>query len=146
MASRDDDFERDPEDWLRRLSAPEWIRAALAEFERARAAVLAHQRARAVAGFKRAAGMSLNAVLLVDPKLDWGRTYVEHLHALVNEPRVPSEVVQAARLVLAAHVPASAVVALHTPSEDAGLADATQCVMAYAYATLERRRSKEESL
>ncbi len=96
------EFVRDPGDWLRRLSPREWIVAAQTELRSAR---LAHQRGSeraALTGSKRAAGMALNAALIVEPNPRWGRTYVEHVAALAHDASVPEAVRGAGQAVIAA--------------------------------------------
>src|SRR5262245_57832093 len=55
--------ERDPDHWLYRLDAGEWLRAAENELKRAEAALTHKQQRAGVAGARRAAGMAWNAVL-----------------------------------------------------------------------------------
>ena len=96
------DFPPDPNDWLRRLSPDDWIRAALGELGRARQA---HERGAdraALAGCKRAAGMALNGALILEPNPAWGRTYLEHLAALAYDARTPRAVREASGAVLRA--------------------------------------------
>ena len=96
------EFEREPRDWLRKLSPAEWIRAALGELSRANEALSRGQARAAVAGCKRAAGMALNGALIVAPNAAWGRTYLEHLAALAYDSNVPGPVRQACSTVLRA--------------------------------------------
>ena len=96
------DFARDPSDWLRRYSPAEWIRAALGELSRAEQAWALDQGRAALAGCKRAAGMALNAALIVDPNPAWGRSYLEHLGALTYDSRAPRAVGEACSIVLRA--------------------------------------------
>jgi HEPN domain-containing protein len=128
------DFERDPGHWLMRLSPEEWIRAALAELNKANAAFAAHDAAAALAGVKRAAGMALNGALIVRPVESWGRTYTEHLKALIDDHAAPAEVREAARRLDAERAPGGSLVTLRTRSDHARLLDAAQTVMAHAYA------------
>jgi HEPN domain-containing protein len=101
---------RDPDHWLHRLSAEEWLRAAENELHRAEQA-LAHKQQRAgVAGARRAAGMAWNAVLTVALDEKYGRSYMEHLHALAADASVPEPAREAARCLLAAPLAAEVVV------------------------------------
>jgi hypothetical protein len=75
------------EHWLWRLDARGWLRAADTE----RAAGLANLGARrtAITHARRAAGMAINAVLVVlkvppDEELRWGRSYLDHLRILAE--------------------------------------------------------------
>lgn len=133
------EFEKDPSDWLRKLSPHEWIRAALSELKQAEAAYARRNARAAIVGCKRAAGMALNGVLIVDPRADWGRTYVEHVAALAQDDSVPDAVKRACRAVLDAQPPGSSVVTLRTPSSDAQVLEATRDVIAHAYAVVVKR-------
>lgn len=137
---------RDPEDWLRKLSPDEWIRAALGELRRAEAAYANRNLRAGVAGCKRAAGMALNAALSVEAREGWGRTYVEHLAALVKDASAPEVVRAAAAVVLGAESPGGSrdVVALRTPSSDAKILDAARDVVAHAYALVRRHDANQE--
>ncbi len=77
-------FTREPDHWLRKLTPDEWIRAAMAELRRAEAAYAGGDGRGGSAGVKRAAGMALNAALIVEPDEKWGRSYVEHVKALAR--------------------------------------------------------------
>jgi hypothetical protein len=128
------EFERDPAHWLLRLSPEEWIRAGLAELRKANAAFAAHDAGAALAGVKRAAGMALNGALIVRPAASWGRTYTEHLKALIDDLAAPAEVREAARRLDAERPPGGSLITLRTRSNHARLLDAAQTVMAHAYA------------
>ncbi len=131
-------FSRDPADWLRKLSPDEWIRAASAEVERA-ASAFAHGNASAGSvGIKRAAGMALNAALIVEPDESWGRTYREHLVALARADRVPEAIREACRVVLAARAPHGDVVILRTPGANEAVLEAARDVIAHAWAVVKR--------
>src|SRR5580693_6806551 len=99
------EFTRDPGDWLRKLSPDEWIRAGLSELKRAEQAYAAGNARAGAAGVKRAAGMALNAALIVEPDVSWGRAYVEHLAALGRDGRAPEAVRNACLKVLGATPP-----------------------------------------
>ena len=126
------------EEWLRKLSPDEWIRAALGEMKRAEAAYDARNVRACVAGCKRAAGMALNAALWVEARDGWGRTYVEHLAGLAKDASAPEAVRAAALAVLGAPLPGGDVVALRTPSSSAKILDAARDVIAHAYAVVRR--------
>src|SRR5947209_468770 len=120
------EFVRDPNHWLRRLSPDEWIRAALAELQRAAAAYGAGEARAGSAGVKRAAGMALNGALLVEPDETWGRTYIEHVEALAKDARVPEAVRSACSTVLDARPPSADVVVLRTPKGHAAVIEAAK--------------------
>lgn len=50
-----------------------------------------------VTHLRRGAGMALNAVLVLDERPAWGRSYMEHVTALATDEDVPTEVRAAAR-------------------------------------------------
>jgi hypothetical protein len=89
----------DPHAWLTRLSAEDWMRAGVAELDHAYAALAARQHAPGLAHARRAAGMGVNAVLRAAPAPDarFGRSYMEHLVALVADETVPPAVRAAAQ-------------------------------------------------
>lgn len=87
--------EKDPDHWLYRLTPPEWLAAADNELAAARRAFLGKQQRPAVAHARRAAGMALNALLWHQPDPAYGRSYMEHLHAL-SQDAVLSEELRAA--------------------------------------------------
>ena len=132
------EFRRDPNDWLHRFSPAEWIRAALGELRHAAAAYERRDMRAGAAGVQRAAGMSLNAVLLVEPNPAWGRTYVEHVVALADDPTVPEAVRAACHTVLDAKAPSSGVVSLRTPRASERAVDAAHDVIAHAWAVVKR--------
>jgi hypothetical protein len=126
-------FVRDPGDWLLKLSPEEWIRAAMAEIRQAEAAYGARNVRGAIAGCKRAAGMALNAALILEPNPAWGRTYVEHVAALARDEAAPDPVRKACNTLLEAQPPGSGVVPLRTPSMEQSLLEAARDVVAHAY-------------
>ncbi|HEY5242541.1 MAG TPA: hypothetical protein VIJ22_13775 [Polyangiaceae bacterium] len=135
------EFTRDPGDWLRKLSPDEWIRAGLGELKRAEQAYAGGNTRGGAAGVKRAAGMALNAALIVEPDEAWGRAYVEHLAALAKDARVPEAVRSASRTVLEAKAPAGEVVVLRTPRAHEGVLEAARDVIAHAWAVVKRHEA-----
>lgn len=131
-------FVRDPNDWLRRHSPSEWIRAAMGEVGRAEEASRARQARTFVTTAKRAAGMALNAVLLLEDKPGWGRSYVEHLAGLAGDASVPEAVRVAARTVLESAPPSNGMVTLRTKSADERVLEACRDVVAHAFAVAVR--------
>jgi hypothetical protein len=132
------EFVRDPGHWLRKLSPDEWIRAGLAEVRRAEAAYSRGDLRGGAAGVKRAAGMALNGALLVEPKEEWGRTYVEHVAALAADETQPALVRSACRAVLDAGAPTGDVVNLRTPRSLETVLEAAKDVIAHAWAVVKR--------
>jgi HEPN domain-containing protein len=131
-------FARDPGHWLFRLSPDEWIRAALGEVERARAAYGRGDSRAGASGVKRAAGMALNGALIVEPDDGWGRSYVEHVQALSDDDRVPDAVRFACRAVLDAGGPGGEVIVLRTPRTGEAAIEAAKDVIAHAWAVVRR--------
>jgi HEPN domain-containing protein len=134
-------FRRDKEHWLFKLSPDEWIAAALGELGRAEKAWDAGDARAGVVGMKRAAGMGLNAALIVEPDESWGRTYVEHVQALARDARVPEAVREAARVVIDAKAPGGDVVNLRTPRGHRPVVEAARDVVAHAWAVAKRHES-----
>jgi hypothetical protein len=122
---------RDPDHWLYRLSPDEWLRAAEHELRRAGEALVRKQTRPGVAGARRAAGMAWNGVLALAEQLDerYGRSYMDHLHALVSEPAVPVEVQRAADALVRAPLTSELVV---LGPGDARLADAARLIVEHA--------------
>jgi hypothetical protein len=135
------EFTRDSNDWLRRLSPDEWIRAALGELARADEAWVHGDARGGAASIKRAAGMSLNAALIFEPNDAWGRTYVEHLEGLAVDTRVPEAVRLASRRVLEAKGPSGSVVSLRTPHMHAPILEAARDVIAHAWTVVKRHET-----
>jgi hypothetical protein len=132
-------FTKDPSHWLYRLSADEWIRASLGELEAAERAFRAKNARAGHVGVLRAAGMALNAALIVEPNPSWGRSYVEHVGALAREGEaVPALVREAARFLSEAHAPGSPLVSLRSPAGDERRLEAARTIMAHAYARVKR--------
>jgi HEPN domain-containing protein len=132
------EFTRDPSDWLRRLSPGEWIRAALGELRRAAAAYERGDPRAGSVGTKRAAGMALNAALLVEPNEAWGRTYVEHVAALAADANAPEGVRAACRAVLDAKPPSPGLVNLRTSRSHERELEAARDVIAHAWAVVKK--------
>jgi HEPN domain-containing protein len=138
------EFTRDSSHWLRRLSPDEWIRAALGELARADTA-WEHGDARGgAASIKRAAGMALNAALILEPNDAWGRTYVEHLEGLAVDARVPEAVRSACRRVLEAKGPSGSVVSLRTPRAHVSIVEAARDVIAHAWTVVKRHETTDD--
>ena len=141
----------DPKHWLHRLTAQEWLRAAMRELAAARASFTQHSARPALASARRAAGMGWNAVLALDAEPDpaFGRTYVDHLRALAEGPPlvsgldaspIPLEVQAAARALMEDPVAQRRdVVTILTPRRDDRLIAAAETIAAEAYARVLRR-------
>jgi len=126
----------DPKAWLKRYSAAGWIERSLRELAVAETAFKDRQPTAAAAAMKRAAGMALNGALCVVPREEWGRSYVDHLKALLEDPAVPKAVSEAARIILEFTPQPGTLVFLRSPGKDSQLLEATRTVMAHAYAVV----------
>jgi hypothetical protein len=140
-----DVLQRDQAHWLYRLSPQEWITGAVGELKKAERASSQRNAQGLVAGVKRAAGMALNAALVMRSRESWGRTYVEHLAGLSEDERVPQPVRQAARVVREAQAPSSGLVVLRSRKGDEALLEAGRIVMAHAYAVVYGSQTREET-
>jgi hypothetical protein len=96
---------RDPNHWLHRLDAEEWLRAAENELARAEEALLHKQQRPGVAGARRAAGMAWNAIMvLLDEQAAerYGRSYMDHLRAVASDADEQESLRAAAQALLTA--------------------------------------------
>jgi HEPN domain-containing protein len=121
---------KDPDHWLYRLTADEWLHAAENELLRAAEALAKKQQRAGVAGARRAAGMAWNAVLVVALDEQYGRSYMEHLQALARDATVPEPIHLAARALLEA--PLAPTVIPLGPRGDTRLAEAAQAILEHA--------------
>jgi HEPN domain-containing protein len=126
--------EKNADHWLYRFDEDEWLRAAEAELARARAALVTRQHRAGVTQARRAAGMALNALLFrAADEERYGRSFMDHLHALAVDESVPEGPRAAARaLALAPMQPAL----IPLGRGDSSLADAAASILAYARAVL----------
>jgi HEPN domain-containing protein len=136
---------RDPRHWLHRHDAEGWLAGALRELERASAAFEGRDAQGGLAAVKRAAGMALNAALVVRPREGWGRTYIEHLEGLAQEERAPAEVRAAAAALLAVPLPRPGFALLRTRAADERLLEAARTVMAHAWAIVHGAKTRAET-
>ena len=83
-------------EWLSRLGADEWLAAATNELRHAREGLSARRHREGLTHARRAAGMALNARLVQNFDATYGRSYMDHLHALAADPRAPEPVRAAA--------------------------------------------------
>lgn len=136
-------FVRDESHWLFKLSPDEWIRAGLADLDRAEAAYKANNPRAGLAGAKRAAGMALNGALIVEPDELWGRSYVDHLMAASRDAKVPERVRAACRELTESTSPgAGKLVTLRTASQENRALEAARDVIAHAYAVVKRHEGQ----
>jgi len=90
----------DPQHWLYRLTAKEWLVAAENELRLCDTALQNKAYRTGVTHARRAAGMALNSVLCHRFAESWGRSYMDHLNALPGDPSVPTEISDAARILV----------------------------------------------
>lgn len=142
---------RDPNHWLHRLTAEEWLRGGVRELASAKAAFASKSSRPGLASARRAAGMGWNAVLALDEEPDarFGRSYVDHLVAIADGASpppsdatpIPEEVREAARKLMSDPAARkSDVISIMTPKRDEGLVSAAETILAEAYARVLRRR------
>jgi HEPN domain-containing protein len=133
-------FVRDDAHWLYKLSPDEWIRSATGELRRAEEAYKRKNSRAGLAGARRAAGMALNAALIVVPNEAWGRSYMDHLLALKVDTSeiVPARVREACVILLETPLPGGELVALRTSHADERVLEAARDVIAHAYAVVKR--------
>jgi hypothetical protein len=131
-------FAHDPKDWLRKMSPAEWVTAAMSEVRRAERAYEDRQAKAGLASARRAAGMALNAVLIVEPHETWGRSFVDHLRALAVDEVAPAEVRASCNLLLDTQPPGPGVISLRSSARDKKIIDAAKDVIAHAYARIVR--------
>lgn len=132
------EFVRDASHWLRKLSPDEWIRAAQGELARAEDAYARKNGRAGLAGARRAAGMALNAALVVAPNDAWGRSYMDHLLALRADAEAPARVQEACKILLETPLPGGELVALRTSRTEEHVLEAARDVIAHAYAVVRR--------
>jgi len=136
--------DKDPEHWLFRLSAEEWLRAAQNELARAEEALAKKNLRGGVVQARRAAGMAWNAVLIhlssssENLEAQYGRSYMEHLQALTHDASVPESVQSAAQALVGAKL-ATEIVQLGRG--DTALARAAELILEHA-----RKRAMPETV
>ena len=130
---------KDPSHWLYRLSPEEWLRAADKELLLSTAALVRGQQRPGVASARRAAGMAWNGVLALAETLEerYGRSYMDHLKALMDDPSVPGGVQGAARALLQAPL---ATELIPLGRGDTRLAEAAGEIVAHARARVHAER------
>lgn len=129
--------EKDPNHWLYRLTADEWLRAADNELQQARTAFAGKHQRTGVTHARRAAGMAINAVLCGAPDEAYGRSYMEHLQALGRDAAVGEELRQAAMWLL--QMPLVPELVTLGPRGDVSLAEPAASIVAYARSVLAPR-------
>ena len=87
----------DPSSWLYRFDAQEWLAAAETELRLCADAYARRSVRPAVTHARRAAGMALNAILVLRPNDTYGRSYMEHLVAAAADDDAPETIRNAAQ-------------------------------------------------
>jgi len=85
-----------PDHWLYRLSATDWLAAAETELGHCEEALGRRAVRPGITHARRAAGMAWNAVLVMAPDEKYGRSYMEHVVALAADDAAPVPVREAA--------------------------------------------------
>lgn len=142
-------FVRQKDHWLFRFSPEEWVFAGVGEAKKADEAYARGDARGGLATARRAAGMALNGVLIVEDeaRASWGRTYMEHLTKLKDDPGAPSAVREAARVLVEEDAGgASKLLTLRRKSAPSPVVEAARDVVAHAYARVVRgtRRTANE--
>jgi hypothetical protein len=88
----------DPTHWLHRLTPDEWLVAAGTELRLCEETLARRAFRPGVTHARRAAGMGLNAMLVLAPDDRFGRSYMDHVVALADDERAPDDVRAAARI------------------------------------------------
>lgn len=133
----------DPEHWLHRFTAGEWLAAAENELAQADAALSRRAIRPAVVHARRAAGMAWNAVMVAFPERDetrYGRSYMEHVLALAADAGGEPELVRAAARKLRDTPPAAPSLVSIRP--DTGVADAARAILAHARVVVDDRSAR----
>jgi hypothetical protein len=128
----------DPAHWLHRLTAAEWLAAAETELTHTEAALRRRAIRPGVTHARRAAGMAWNAVLVGQPDERAGRSYMEHVVALTDDPQVSAAIRQAAQRLRDTPAMPPALVTLGRP--DLGPLDAARAIVDHARRLSESRR------
>lgn len=138
-------FERDKAHWLFRFSPEEWVFAGVGEAKRAEEAYARGDTRGGLAASRRAAGMALNGVLIVDEstRSGWGRTYMDHLAHLRADSSAPEVVRAAAATLLDTPPPGQTLVVLRTKSSGGRVIEASRDVIAHAYALVSRGQASD---
>lgn len=125
----------DPRHWLYRLDVDEWLRAAEHELSLCWQALQRRALRTGVTHARRAAGMAWNAILVTEPDARYGRSYMEHLHALAREPAFP-EAVRAAAAHLQSTASGAAPDLIQIGKPDMSAYDAAATVITFARSQL----------
>jgi HEPN domain-containing protein len=130
----------DPNDWLHRLTTDEWLAAAATELTHVEETLVRRAYRPAVTHARRAAGMALNAVLTLRARPAWGRSYMEHVVALVDDAEIPDTPRAAARTLRETPAAPPELVPLGKP--DTTTLEAARAIVAWARAEVAALRQR----
>ena len=119
-----------PDHWLYRLSAAQWLAAAATELSHCEQALGRRAVRPGVTHARRAAGMAWNAVLVLAFDERFGRSYMEHVAALAQDESVPAPVKAAAARLRDTPSTPPALIQLGKP--DLGVLEAARAIVDYA--------------
>lgn len=119
-----------PDHWLYRLSAAQWLAAAATELSHCEQALGRRAVRPGVTHARRAAGMAWNAVLVLAFDERYGRSYMEHVAALAQDETVPAPVKAAAARLRDTPSTPPALIQLGKP--DLGVLEAARAIVDYA--------------
>jgi HEPN domain-containing protein len=88
---------QDPSHWLHRLTAEEWLSAAATELVHCRETLSRRAIRPGATHARRAAGMAMNAILVLSGNDTYGRSYMDHVRALAGDDTVPPDVCASAQ-------------------------------------------------
>ena len=123
----------DPDHWLYRLTAPGWLAAADTELIHCQDALSRRAVRPAVTHARRAAGMAVNALLVLREMPGFGRSYMDHVAALTADAGVPEDVRAAATLLR--NTPAAPPVLVPLGKPDLRILEAARHIVTWARAT-----------
>jgi hypothetical protein len=129
----------DPDHWLYRLTAAEWVAAARNELDQARAALARRAIRPGVTHARRAAGMALNATLILTPDPRLGRSYMDHIQSLAASPDAPPLLTAAATLLRDTPPLPPELIKLAAP--DTRVVDAAEAIVSWVEATVRGREA-----
>jgi len=130
--------EKDPNHWLYRFTPAEWLAAAENQLGVAIAALEGGSHKKGVAGARMAAGMALNALLVVVPNDHWGRSYMDHLKWLAHDAGTQERVKQAALQLLETPLEGPRFIRLGGGGADYAAAAAAEEIMSWVRSEVER--------
>jgi HEPN domain-containing protein len=129
-------------EWLLRASPREWIREGMQELREAEKALKGRDQRTGYTALRRAAGKALNGALLFEPNPAWGRTYMDHIRALAEDPVVPEAVRAAAKKLIQANPDDAKLILLVPERHYKALVEAAKDLVAHAYAVVVRNEGK----